>query len=53
MGRIASGLNEELHRRGLPPYDQVPEEAELAAGSGQSFEEPTRPPQVSRENLPQ
>lgn len=38
-GRVASGLNEELRRRGLPPYDQVPEEAELVPGSGQYFEE--------------
>jgi hypothetical protein len=38
-GRIASGLNEELRRRGLPSYDQVPEEAEFVRGSGQAFEE--------------
>ncbi|RAY17273.1 hypothetical protein DPM19_00940 [Actinomadura craniellae] len=43
-GPIASGLNEELHRRGLPPYDQVPEEAEFVRGSGQSFEEKLIPP---------
>ncbi|MDG5801527.1 hypothetical protein P9869_02370 [Streptomyces ossamyceticus] len=36
---VASALNEELGRRGLPPYDSVPEEAEFVRGSGQSFEE--------------
>jgi hypothetical protein len=36
---VASALNGELGRRGLPPYDSVPEEAAFVRGSGQSFEE--------------
>ncbi|MEH0423201.1 hypothetical protein [Streptomyces sp. B21-083] len=35
----AAGLNAELARRGLPPYDSVPEAAGFVRGSGQSFEE--------------
>lgn len=38
-GAVAEGLNEELRRRGLPPYESVPEEAEVVRGSGQRFEE--------------
>ncbi|MGW1713528.1 hypothetical protein [Streptomyces sp. NPDC002156] len=36
---IATGLNAELVRRGLPPYESVPVAAEFVRGSGQSFEE--------------
>ncbi|MEU2832004.1 hypothetical protein ABZ667_25525 [Streptomyces lavendulae] len=38
-GNVASALNRELRRRGLPPYLSVPEEAGFVRGSGQSFEE--------------
>jgi hypothetical protein len=38
-GDVASGLNEELARRGLPPYTSVPEETDFVRGSGQQFEE--------------
>ncbi|MFE3763887.1 hypothetical protein ACFXPI_19280 [Streptomyces sp. NPDC059104] len=38
-GAVASALNRELRRRGLPPYLTVPEETALVRGSGQSFEE--------------
>ncbi|MER5521555.1 hypothetical protein [Streptomyces sp. NPDC002763] len=38
-GAVASALNEELRRRGLAPYESVPEAAGLVRGSGQSFEE--------------
>ena len=38
-GAVATGLNEELRRRGLPPYDSVPEAAEFVRGSGTRFEE--------------
>ncbi|MFE2153935.1 hypothetical protein ACFXJO_27500 [Streptomyces lavendulae] len=38
-GHVASALNEELKRRGLPPYLSVPEKAGFVRGSGQSFEE--------------
>ncbi|NEA61098.1 hypothetical protein [Streptomyces sp. SID12488] len=37
--KIASGLNAELVRRGLPRYDSVPAAAEFVRGSGRSFEE--------------
>lgn len=43
-GEVASGLNEELVRRGLPPYTSVPEETEFVRGSGQQFEEKLVPP---------
>lgn len=43
-GAVASGLNEELRRRGLPPYESVPEETELVRGSGTLFEEKLVPP---------
>ncbi|NEB02698.1 hypothetical protein [Streptomyces sp. SID13726] len=38
-GAVASGLNEELRSRGLPPYESVPEATEFDRGSGQRFEE--------------
>ncbi|MFE7095405.1 hypothetical protein [Streptomyces erythrochromogenes] len=38
-GKVASALNAELGRRGLPPYEDVPAEADFVRGSGQSFEE--------------
>ncbi|MFB6784349.1 hypothetical protein ACFCX0_45555 [Streptomyces sp. NPDC056352] len=38
-GEVASALNAELRRRGLPPYQDVPPETDFAAGSGQAFEE--------------
>ncbi|MGI5460442.1 hypothetical protein ACQEWB_46200 [Streptomyces sp. CA-249302] len=43
-GAVAALLNEELGRRGLPPYTSVPEAAKLVRGSGQSFEEKLAPP---------
>lgn len=43
-GDVAAGLNEELARRGLPPYTSVPEEAEFVRGSGTAFEEKLVPP---------
>ncbi|MCI3274244.1 hypothetical protein [Streptomyces cylindrosporus] len=43
-GTVAALLNEELGRRGLPPYTSVPEPAEFVRGSGQSFEEKLVPP---------
>jgi hypothetical protein len=38
-GAVAAGLNEELRRRGLPPYESVPEETEFLRGAGLQFEE--------------
>ncbi|MFC8427914.1 hypothetical protein [Streptomyces sp. NPDC057253] len=38
-GAVSTGLNEQLRRRGLPPYESVPEAAELVRGSGTRFEE--------------
>ncbi|MEU0397511.1 hypothetical protein ABZ208_33005 [Streptomyces sp. NPDC006208] len=38
-GEVASALNAELRRRGLPPYEDVPAETDFAPGSGQAFEE--------------
>ncbi|MEU9863575.1 hypothetical protein AB0D99_22145 [Streptomyces sp. NPDC047971] len=38
-GELASALNVELERRGLPPYESVPKEAAFARGSGRNFEE--------------
>ncbi|GHD88210.1 hypothetical protein [Streptomyces naganishii] len=38
-GSLAVALNEELRRRGLPPYGSPPEEEDFVRGSGQSFEE--------------
>ncbi|QFQ98881.1 hypothetical protein F9278_25020 [Streptomyces phaeolivaceus] len=43
-GRLASALNEELRRRGLPPYDSVPGETAFVRGSGLAFEEKLVPP---------
>ncbi|MFF7559532.1 hypothetical protein OIE43_38635 [Streptomyces pseudovenezuelae] len=44
MGAVAAGLDEELRRRGLPPYRSVPEEPEFVRGSGTRFEEKLVPP---------
>ncbi|WP_030322936.1 hypothetical protein [Streptomyces sp. NRRL B-3229] len=41
---VATGLNEELRRRGLPSYESVPEDTELVRGSGTRFEEKLVPP---------
>ncbi|MFE5484673.1 hypothetical protein [Streptomyces sp. NPDC056527] len=38
-GEVSSALNHELRRRGLPPYEAVPDEVEFVRGSGQAFEE--------------
>ncbi|MFD4612711.1 hypothetical protein ACFWOT_32475 [Streptomyces sp. NPDC058440] len=38
-GEVASGIDAELRRRGLLPYEDVPPEADFAPGSGQAFEE--------------
>ncbi|MFE5723175.1 hypothetical protein [Streptomyces erythrochromogenes] len=38
-GEVASALDAELGRRGLPPYEDVPAETDFVRGSGQSFEE--------------
>ncbi|WP_369251323.1 hypothetical protein [Streptomyces sp. R41] len=43
-GETASALNEELRRRGLPPYESVPEETDFVRGSGLGFEEKLVPP---------
>ncbi|MFD8042295.1 hypothetical protein ACFV5E_02555 [Streptomyces chartreusis] len=43
-GDVAAALNEELGRRGLPPYTGVPEETDFARGSGTAFEEKLVPP---------
>jgi len=43
-GAVASALDAELRRRGLPPYTSVPEAAEFVRGSGMSFEEKLVPP---------
>ncbi|MEU4272272.1 hypothetical protein [Streptomyces sp. NPDC026092] len=42
-GEVASALNAELRRRGLPPYEDVPPETDFARGSGQAFEEKLAP----------
>lgn len=39
FGIVASGLNEELRRRGLAPYESVPEKTEFVRGAGLEFEE--------------
>src|SRR5690242_8677348 len=44
MGAVAAGLEEELRRRGVPPYEAVPEGPELVRGSGTRFEEKLVPP---------
>jgi len=36
---VSTALNGELVRRGLPPYESVPEEAPFVRGSGTAFEE--------------
>lgn len=38
-GSLAAALDEELRRRGLAPYESVPETAAFVRGSGLSFEE--------------
>ncbi|WP_181808608.1 hypothetical protein [Streptomyces shenzhenensis] len=38
-GTLAAALDEELRRRGLAPYESVPEAAAFVRGSGLSFEE--------------
>ncbi|MEU9346080.1 hypothetical protein AB0D74_33230 [Streptomyces sp. NPDC048278] len=38
-GALAAALDEELRRRGLAPYESVPEAAAFVRGSGLSFEE--------------
>ena len=43
-GELAAALNQELVRRGLPPYESVPEEAPFVRGSGLAFEEKLVPP---------
>jgi hypothetical protein len=43
-GAVASALDEELGRRGLPLYTSVPEEADFVRGSGLSLEEKLVPP---------
>ncbi|MFI1658311.1 hypothetical protein ACH4ZU_25870 [Streptomyces sp. NPDC020472] len=42
-GEVASALDAELSRRGLPPYEDIPPEADFAPGSGQAFEEKLAP----------
>lgn len=42
-GEVASALDAELRRRGLPPYEDVPAETDFAPGSGQAFEEKLTP----------
>jgi hypothetical protein len=44
LGELASALDEELGRRGLPPYTSVPEETGLGRGSGLRFSEKLVPP---------
>jgi hypothetical protein len=39
LGYVAAAVNAELSRRGLPPYDAVPDIAPSARGSGTRFEE--------------
>jgi hypothetical protein len=55
-GAVAVGLNEELRRRGLPPYESVPEDTEFVRGSGLQFEEKLVPSmdgflQLARDHL--
>lgn len=42
-GEVASALNAELRRRGLPSYESVPAETDFVPGSGQAFEEKLTP----------
>ncbi|MCT9011122.1 hypothetical protein [Streptomyces rhizosphaerihabitans] len=44
FGELASALNAELLRRGLPPYTSLPEETPFVRGSGMAFEEKLIPP---------
>ncbi|MFK4103279.1 hypothetical protein ACI2L1_25000 [Streptomyces sp. NPDC019531] len=51
-GALASALGEELSRRGLPPYESVPEAQErVVRGAGLSFEEKLVPPMDGFEAL--
>ncbi|MEH0635089.1 hypothetical protein ACFU6M_16075 [Streptomyces bottropensis] len=43
-GRVASALNDELRRRGLPAFESMPEETGFVRGSGLAFEEKLVPP---------
>jgi hypothetical protein len=38
-GHVATALNEELGRRGLPAYESVPQDTDFVRGSGPAFEE--------------
>ncbi|MFF1721153.1 hypothetical protein [Streptomyces sviceus] len=52
MGAVAAALGEELSRRGLPPYDTVPEAPErVVRGAGLAFEEKLVPPMDGFEAL--
>ncbi|MET7985755.1 MULTISPECIES: hypothetical protein [unclassified Streptomyces] len=44
FGELASALNGELLRRGLPPFVSLPEAAPFVRGSGTAFEEKLSPP---------
>ncbi|MER6282861.1 hypothetical protein [Streptomyces sviceus] len=51
-GALAAALGEELSRRGLPPYDTVPEAPErVVRGAGLAFEEKLVPPMDGFEAL--
>ncbi|MGW0420146.1 hypothetical protein [Streptomyces sp. NPDC003015] len=51
-GTLAAALGEELSRRGLPPYESVPDEPErVVRGAGLSFEEKLVPPMDGFETL--
>ncbi|MDX2853375.1 hypothetical protein PV342_34050 [Streptomyces sp. PA03-3a] len=50
-GEVASALDAELRRRGLPSYEDVPPETDFAAGSGQAFEEKLTPPMTGFDTL--
>ncbi|MFF7640439.1 hypothetical protein [Streptomyces canus] len=51
-GALAAALDEELSRRGLPPYDTLPEAPErVVRGAGLSFEEKLVPPMDGFEAL--
>lgn len=43
-GAVAAGLNDELRRRGLPPYEDMPQTTEFVRGAGLEFEEKLVPP---------
>ncbi|MET7733661.1 hypothetical protein ABZT02_20135 [Streptomyces sp. NPDC005402] len=51
-GALAAALDEELRRRGLPPYESVPEAPErVVRGAGLAFEEKLVPPMDGFEAL--